>query len=215
MEVSLYPKLKKGNKIKMKSYLLIVWNFIDPIYYKFTRLTDIHKETHKENILRVRLTRYKGKNVTLSDGKQINKNDLLLKIHLHNARLLNEMKCMKTDIKKGRFIYQHVKVSLPDLVSYIQNHAKVDEITGIIGISMLNRGAERLGFEIVSISNPFYRWFKWLAFIPIALLSSDDSIFKVLKNSVSSTPKYLFMSKESLLKIYNCEAKDEVMKRNC
>jgi len=199
----------------MKSYVLLVWNFIDPIYYKFTRLTFIHSETHKENILRVRLTRYKGKHVTLSDGTQINKNDILVKIHLHNVRLINEMKYVKNDIAKGRFIYQHVKKSLPSLGSYIQNHSRADEIKGVIGISMLNRGADRLGFEFVSISNPFYKWFKWLAFIPICLLSNNDSIFKMRKNNKSSSPKYLFMSKENLLEIYTHGAQDEVAKRKC
>ncbi|MBO1579380.1 MULTISPECIES: YkoP family protein [Bacillus] len=199
----------------MKSYVLLVWNFIDPIYYKFTRLTYIHNEIHKENILRVRLTRYKGKHVTLSDGTQINKNDILVKIHLHNVRLINEMKSVKNDITKGRFIYQHVKKSLPSLGSYIQNHSRADEIKGIIGISMLNRGADRLGFEFVAISNPFYKWFKWLAFLPICLLSNNDSIFKMIKNNISSTPKYLFMSKENLLQIYNGESRDEIAKRKC
>ncbi|MGR5985610.1 YkoP family protein [Bacillus cytotoxicus] len=86
----------------MKSYVLTIWNFIDPIYYKFTRLTYIHKGTCDDNILRVRLTRYKGKNITLSDGTQINKNDTLIKIHLHNVRLLNEMKSFENNIKKRK-----------------------------------------------------------------------------------------------------------------
>ncbi|KLA27087.1 YkoP family protein [Bacillus cereus] len=199
----------------MKSYVLLVWSFIDPIYYKFTRLTYIHNETYKENILRVRLTRYKGKHVILSDGTQINKNDILVKIHLHNVRLINEMKSVKNDITKGRIIYQHVEKSLPSLGSYIQNHSRTDEIKGIIGISMLNRGADRLGFEFVSISNPFYKWFKWLAFIPIRLLSNNDSIFKIRKNDISASPKYLFMSKENLLQIYNGESRDEIAKSKC
>ena len=210
MQNSVIKNSKKGNENKMKSYVLLVWNFLDPIYYKFTRLTYIHNEIHKENILRVRLTRYKGKHVILSDGTQINKNDILVKIHLHNVRLINEMKSVKNDITKGRFIYQHVKKSLPSLGSYIQNHSRADEIKGIIGISMLNRGADRLGLEFVDISNPLYKWFKWLAFLPIFLLSNDHSIFKMIKINISSTPKYLFMSKEILLQIYNCVSQDGI-----
>ncbi|ABS22012.1 YkoP family protein [Bacillus cytotoxicus] len=197
----------------MKSYVLTIWNFIDPIYYKFTRLTYIHKGTCDDNILRVRLTRYKGKNITLSDGTQINKNDTLIKIHLHNVRLLNEMKSFENNIKKGKFIYQYVKKSLPDLALYIQNHPKADKIKGIIGITMLNRGADRLGFEFVSISNPLYKWFKWIAFIPICLLSGNNSIIKMIKNNISSSPQYLFMSKESLLERYPYKSLHEVSKR--
>ncbi|EMA6344225.1 hypothetical protein ACO11K_000674 [Bacillus cytotoxicus] len=197
----------------MKSYVLTIWNLIDPIYYKCTRLTYIHKRTCDDNILRVRLTRYKGKNITLSDGTRINKNDTLIKIHLHNVRLLNEMKSFENNIKKGKFIYQYVKKSLPDLALYIQNHPKADKIKGVIGITMLNRGADRLGFEFVSISNPFYKWFKWIAFIPICLLSGNNSIIKMVKNNISSSPQYLFMSKESLLERYTYKASHEVSKR--
>jgi hypothetical protein len=184
----------------MRSYLLVAWNLFDPIYYSLTRLTYIHNEIPGESILRVRLTRYKGKDVILSDGTEINKNDTLVKIHLHNVRLLTDMQHLKSDIKRGRFIYQSIKKSLPCLVSYIQKHHKADEIKGIIGITMLDRGAERLGFEIVPISNPFYKWYKWTSLLPISILSATSPSFKYI--SKQSGPSYLFMSKAKLLSMY-------------
>jgi hypothetical protein len=184
----------------MRSYLLVAWNLFDPIYYNLTRLTYIHNEVPEENVLRVRLTRYKGKDVILSDGTPINKNDLLVKIHLHNVRLLNDMQHIKSDIKRGRFIYQSIRKSLPILVSYIQKHDKADEIKGIIGITMLDKGASRLGFEMVPISNPLYKWYKWTSLLPINLLSTTSPSFKnVLKQS---GPSYLFMSKARLSSMY-------------
>lgn len=184
----------------MRDYLLIAWNFFDPIYYNFTRLTYIRDEIPEQNILRVRLTRYKGREVILSDGTQINKNDILVKIHLHNVRLLNEMQHIKNDIKRGRFIYKNIRKSLPSLVSYIENHDRADEIKGIIGITMLDRGANRLGFEIVPLSNPFYKWFKWANLLPISILSATNPSFKyILKQS---GPSYLFMSKATLSSMY-------------
>ncbi len=176
------------------------WNLFDPIYYNFTRLTYIDTETPEENILRVRLTRYKGRDVILSDGTQVNKNDILVKIHLHNVRLLTEIQYLKNDIKRGRFICQSIRKSLPSLVSYIQNHHKAEEIKGIIGITMLNKGANRLGFEVVPISNPFYKWFKWASFLPINILSAASPSFKYI--SKQSGPNYLFMSKTRLTSMY-------------
>ncbi|WP_407639484.1 hypothetical protein [Bacillus gaemokensis] len=38
------------------------------------------------------------------------------------------MKCYNDHAKKGRFIYQHVKKSLPSPGLYIQNHSRTDEI---------------------------------------------------------------------------------------
>ncbi|WP_257467550.1 YkoP family protein [Peribacillus asahii] len=80
----------------MRNYLLNIWNLVDPIYYRLSHLNYLPEK----NILRVKLTRYKGRNVILSDGTAINKNDLLIKIHLHNAVLLKELKTNQKRFKK-------------------------------------------------------------------------------------------------------------------
>ncbi|MFD0957243.1 YkoP family protein [Virgibacillus alimentarius] len=56
---------------------------MDPLYLCFTRLTYIEKYCGDQAILRVRITRYKGKKVILAAGMVIDKNDILLKTHLH------------------------------------------------------------------------------------------------------------------------------------
>lgn len=61
---------------------------------------------------------------------------------------------------------------------------------------MLNKGYERLGFEPYTILSRTYKWFKQLAHYPIYLSASPA------KERKSKTPKYLFMSKESLFKQY-------------
>lgn len=184
----------------MKSYLIIAWNMIDPLYYHLSNLTCIHNGKAEKNFLRVKLTRYKGRMVVLSDGTQINKNDTLVKIHLHNAVLLKELGQMKSNLYRGRFIFQAVRKSLPDLVSYIQKHHQVDQIKGIIGITSLDKGVNRLGFEVVPIANPLYKWFKWASFLPICILSGTDVSIKK-----QSGPSYLFMSKVCLISRYKVQ----------
>ncbi|WP_102347503.1 YkoP family protein [Bacillus sp. Marseille-P3661] len=186
----------------MRSLLIGVWNLLDPLYYRCTRLTylNVLNDDHK-NILRVRLTRYKGKKVVLSDGTEIKKNDILVKIHLHNVRVLKEITPIVNELKRGKVIYQYVKSSLPDLISYIQRQPECDQIKGIIGITSLNRVANRLGFEIVDISNPIYKRFKWLSSLPIFLLSTPKlATFNNFKKH--HAPCYLFMSKPKLFNMY-------------
>ncbi|MEH6948634.1 hypothetical protein V7068_16525 [Bacillus sp. JJ634] len=176
----------------MRNYLLNIWNLVDPIYYRLSHLNYLPDES----ILRVKLTRYKGKNVILSDGTAINKNDLLIKIHLHNAVLLKELKQIKSDLRRGRFVFQAVRESLPSLVLFIQQHPQVKQIKGIIGITTLNKGANHLGFEVIPITNFFYKWFKWASFLPISLLSRTNSY------KHPTPPSYLFMSKDGLTSRY-------------
>lgn len=179
----------------MKSYILFLWRFIDPFYFHCTRLRYLDPE---QNVLRVRLTRYKGKSVVLSDGSRINKNDLLIKIHLHNIRLLKEMQYIKSELKKTRHVYKKIEKSLPELATYIRAHQKSPEIKGIIGITALNRGSGRLGFEKADITNRLYKFFKQLALVPICYLSVEEPR-KALKRH---RPSYLFMSKNKLLERY-------------
>lgn len=181
----------------MRSYILSFWSFMDPIYYYFSRLTYL---PCKNNILRVRVTRYKGKNIVLTDGTPINRNDLLVKIHLHNVKLLMELKDIKSELRRGKRIYQLVQGSLPSLDTFIRNHSHANQIKGIIGITMLNKGCTRLGFEVVTISHPVYKWFKRFAFLPIGLLSSQSAT--ITSALLEHKPTYLFMSKSTLSKLY-------------
>jgi hypothetical protein len=184
---------------KIRAYFLSLWSLWDPLYYGFSRLTVLDPSDRKSGVFRVRLVRYKGHEVTLRDGTHIMKNDLLVKIHLHNVRLLKEMYKIDGEFRKGLFIYKKIKVALPRLAQFVEEHERFDDIKGIIGISMLHQGSERLGFEIHEIFNRFYRTFKVVAQYPIHLLSADHPFKSAHKRA---QPEYLFMAKTTLLSRY-------------
>lgn len=176
---------------------LHIWNIIDPIYFQFTRLDHVKNKTGKRTIMRVRLTRYKGRKITLSDGTVINKNDLLLKVHLHNIKLLKQIQDYNSEVRRALMIYKSVQESLPAISRYIKLKGYTNEIKGLIGITMLYKGCTKLGFEAHPIENRFYKLFKQVALLPIHLLASKK-ITKVIPK-----PMYLFMSKEVLLNKYD------------
>lgn len=172
-----------------------VWNFLDPLYYKITRLQYI-EQNGKKTIMRVRLTRYKGKRITLSDGTVINKNDMLLKVHLHNVQLIRKIHGY-SDIRKALIVYKNIKESLPSIASYIHSHRYAKEIKGLIGITAIYKGSNKLGFESVTIDSTSYKIFKRIAHLPIHFLASSKLFTKENRE-----PMYLFMSKERLLNEY-------------
>ncbi len=185
--------------MRMRHYILTAWSILDPLYYSFTRLQYLNQTIEQPTIFRVRLTRYKGREVVLSDGTMIKKNDVLVKIHLHNVCLLKELQTVNNDLKKAMILYKRVKESLPHLASYVHQHKDIDEIKGIIGITLLNKGSERLGFETFTILSRTYNCFKQLALYPIYFISTTR---RSTKGEKIPSPNYLFMSKEALLKKY-------------
>lgn len=183
----------------LRLYILWIWKIWDPIYYSFTRLQYIEPAGNKKTVFRVRLTKYKGKEVILSDGTRIRKNDVLLKIHLHNVRLLSEILNVKHELNKGRCIYKMVLYSMPVLADYIKNHPEEQKIKGIIGITMINKGVRHLGFECFFPENIFYLWLKKVSQLPIFFLSTSTMN---VQNFKKHNPVYLMMSKEHLIKKY-------------
>ncbi|HET7521822.1 MAG TPA: hypothetical protein VFJ73_00720 [Bacillales bacterium] len=181
----------------MKSYILFLWRLFDPIYYACTRL-----RRTENSVFRVRLTRYKGKPILLSDGCTITKNDLLIKIHLHNVRIFKELYHVKNELRKTRLLYREVEQSLPSLAAYIRRHRKNEEIKGVIGITMIDRACTRLGFERTDISSRIYKRIKQLTQLPIYFITAPAPSFKQLKKQ---QPNYLFMSKDFLLNTYGRE----------
>jgi hypothetical protein len=173
--------------------ILWIWQLFDPIFFICSRLHYIHSVSSNNSIFRVRITRYKGKTLILSDGTKIRKNDLLLKIHLHNIRLLMQFINMKNDLSRSRKIYKTVLYSMQPLARYLKNHPLEKNIKGVIGITTINKGVGQLGFECFSPSNPFYKWFKKMGQLPITLLSCTP-----VKSFQKHHLTYLIMSKENL-----------------
>ncbi|WP_261134100.1 YkoP family protein [Bacillus sp. Marseille-Q3570] len=182
----------------IRSSAISIWSILDPLYYSLTRLTYIEKDSPAKCIFRVRLTKYKGYPTLLEDGTQINKNDLMIKIHLHNVRLIKEMRNAKNDFQKVIQIYRCVQQSMPYLAAYVEKHEQLGEIKGIIGITLINKGTNKLGFESFELKSKLYRVFKLTSLLPIYLLSNQN------KNGIFGTePRYLMMSKDRLIGRYN------------
>lgn len=185
--------------VRVKLYVLSLWRFLDPLYYALTRLTYVDgPEDRIRNIFRVRLLTYRGSAIRLQDGTMLEAGDLLLKIHLHNVRLLRELLRLPHDVQKARHIYRSVERSLPGVAAYIRTHPRCEDIKGIIGMTMMYRGSQQLGFEIHPMTSRLHMLWKWMSLLPIYVLSVSQPFRKLRKQS----PKYLIMSLTSLLHLY-------------
>ncbi|WP_019241241.1 MULTISPECIES: YkoP family protein [Bacillus] len=185
--------------MRIRKMLIKIWLFVDPFYCSFTRLRLITSSLESDGVFRVRLTKYKGNDVILTDGTEVFKNDLFLKIHLHNVKVLNDSLNVKNEMLKGRQLYRKVKNSMPSLASFIRTHPDSERIKGVIGITMINKGYLSLGFDCVFPQNKMYSLYKKISHIPIYLLSKKNFSMEVLKKE---RIVYLMMSKDKLLDSY-------------
>lgn len=161
----------------LRPICLTIWKYLDPVYFSFTRLQYICPEK-EEGIFRVRLTRYKGRTVALGDGTVIGKNDILLKIHFHNVKLLQDLDKTNNELSKGKVIFRQVMKSMPHLATFIVNHPEQAKIKGIIGMTLIDNGFTQLGFECALPKNKLYSSLKKLSQLPILLLSCSTISIK-------------------------------------
>ncbi|MBU9722614.1 MULTISPECIES: YkoP family protein [Bacillaceae] len=175
----------------MRNYIIHAWSFVDPIYDKIRNFSTIETEDNV-SVFRVQLIRYRGENQLLSDGNLIEKGDYLVKIHLHNVKLLKYLQAFH-HTRKTIKLYQIVKKALPQLALFIKNHPLSKQIKAICGVTMLTKLVERLGFEVRPISNKIYRLSKCFSQFPIHYLSTGT-----FRGLLEKRVNYLFMSKNKL-----------------
>jgi hypothetical protein len=179
----------------LKRITLTFWRLFDPLYYACTRLRYVDDEN---NIFRVRLLCYRGQTLTLSDGTRIEKGDLLLKIHLHNVRLLRFLLPLHSNVIKARMLRSLVVESLPAIAQLLCKGEPYQDVKAIIGITQLNRACQSLGFDVQPISTTWYRVFKRFSLFPIYLLSAAQPVQSFRKLQ----PMMLFMSRKCLVARY-------------
>ncbi|WP_350344471.1 hypothetical protein PRVXT_000887 [Proteinivorax tanatarense] len=179
----------------MKKFVINVWGKLDIYYAKLMGLYSI-KKNGEDSIIRARFVKHWGSDITLKDGTIIKKNDLLLKIHIHNVKFIKELSTINSPIRKGMHAYKEVEQAMPGLADFIESHPKCETIKAVVGVTMLTKGTYRLGFEEKIITNVCYRWMKYLSQVPIYYLSNGCINKKMFqKNRV----KFLLQSKESIL----------------
>lgn len=184
----------------MNIALLQLWRIWDHIYYHSTRLQYIDKNN---NLFRIVLLPYWGNRLVTKSGHEINKNDLVIKLHIHNFRLAEMIYEKKGAKALGILLLREVRNSMPGLAQFVANHPMADRIKGIVGTTFLHRGVEKLGFTTSEpINTGIYRlkslYLKWM----MRLMHPDGK--KRLESSAQEklVIKRVFISKEELLDLY-------------
>lgn len=157
----------------------------------------------EDNIFRVVHKIYKGVPLQTKSGDWIETGDKILKIHIHNYRLAQLIQNKQSEVHLAILLRNIIKQSLYGLSEYIQSLPNEYKVKGIIGTTMLNRGAERLGFTTHEVSRPLYNSWKELQNIWMYLLVHPQGLQYIKKYRKRLQPKHLVMTTEELLQRYS------------
>jgi hypothetical protein len=183
----------------VKATFLFLWGIWDWIYYHCNRLEYVSKE---DNIFRIVRKTYKGPPLQTRNGDWIKDGDAIIKIHLYNYALAKKVLLYSSEVSLALYLKNYMKCSLRGLSQYIQQLPEDVHIKGIIGTSMLNRGAERFGFCSHDVNHSFFYWFKGYLYKLIYLSVHPYGLHYLQKHGSRLKSKHLVMSTNELYELY-------------
>jgi hypothetical protein len=180
--------------------LLTAWRFWDSIYYQLTRLQYVDKESG--NIFRIVVLQYDGDPLRTSDGVEILRGDKIARLHIHNCRLAQLLKGVNNENRMVLIVLREIRRSLPRLAQVIVHHPNFHEIKGLVGTTMLHRGAKPLGFDTAKMEEGWYQRFKTVFLKTMLTLFHPEGMKRLKRKPEQLIPKKVFISVEELLRRY-------------
>jgi len=184
--------------------ILSLWGVWDTIYQRCTRLQYVEKG---KNIFRFVLLRYRGEPLISKNATVISSGDLIIKLHIHNYFFATQCYGIKNDARVALILRKHIVSSLPDLARLVAEHPRAEEIKGIVGTTMIDKGVEYLGFSVSDVPcSLFFRCKRWYLLFMRKIIHPDGG--KLRRDEHDMRLKRVFMSKDELLDLYLHRARD-------
>ncbi|MGI5902414.1 MAG: polysaccharide deacetylase family protein [Desulfitobacteriia bacterium] len=174
-----------------------LWEKWEQLYVK---IYNIERIDHL-NLFRLKVSRYRGPDLIHPDGQVMaTKGDLVGEIHFDNLRFQS----VGPDLQKtGLRALKLALRSLPDLAKYIANNPKHQNIKVYLGLTLINRGVKKLGFNVQEYPGRDGRLVALFQKIIVHIYHPSGG--KRNTASLGKTPKIVWISKKELLERYNVE----------
>jgi len=127
---------------RRRRFFFSLWDLWENIFARLYKVERISST----NLLRLSKAHYHGPRLYSPAGQMLAQNgDLVGEIHLDSLRLAgNDADINQTGIR----ILRQIRESLAFLASYVANHPEYDGIQVFVGLTFLNQGVTKLGFQV-------------------------------------------------------------------
>ena len=182
-----------------KVRLWLVWEKCFHVLFNLKKTADPDPTFH------YRVTRYHGESVTMQDGKVLNKGDAVMELHFDNQKLFEMGRKARSTMQIAIQLIRGVEHALPYFAAELVNNPKLVEVKALYGVSMIHRGADKLGFSIQDLPQG---WFKSMTSMYLKILLSvihPQGQSRIKDRSSVLVPKSIILSADLLKKRYYVE----------
>lgn len=139
-----------------KRVLIKLWLGWETVFHKVMKLKAVKVKEEEASMLHYRLITYKGAELMMQQDVLCN-GDLVAELHFDNKRLSEIAFTSKNPLVVAVKTIREVERALPKLASMLAAERRAKHIKAIQGITMINRGADKLGFSIHSLPDGFFK----------------------------------------------------------
>ncbi|MCQ4086258.1 polysaccharide deacetylase family protein [Saccharibacillus sp. JS10] len=153
-EQSAKAKFKaEGRKLSpIKKWLVAGWLQYEKGFKWAFRL----QEAEGAPFFHFRKTKYSGQTLELEHGQQLKKGDTVVELHLDNKMLFEFSSRSRSSMQTAIQIVRETERSLPKIAEYIRQDPKLRDTKGLYGVSMINRGPEQFGFQVLDLPETIF-----------------------------------------------------------
>lgn len=153
-------------------------------------------------LLGLRVRRYNGQALTLSDGETLHEGDSVIELHLDNKTLLELSGKSRSTMQLAVHLIRAMEQCMPLLARKMAEEPTLRHIKGLYGISMIHRGASQFGFTVTELREGWFktlaRWYlKWLLYV-----IHPQGKRRLDTRAELLTPKLIGISTRELLRLY-------------
>lgn len=152
----------------LKRGILRLWFQYEKLFHSLFHLQPASKDAP---LLHYRQRSYQGEELKLGDGSMLSKGDSVLELHFDNRRLYEIGASAKSTLHIAIQMIRGVEQQLPALATRIAEEPGLTNVKALYGVSMINRGAEKLGFIVEELPRGLFatasRWYLALLLLVI------------------------------------------------
>lgn len=170
-------------------FLWLQWERAFHVIFRLKTVGDV-----KDAAFHYRVTTYNGEDVIFAEGGRVAKGDRIAELHFDNKKLSTIAAASKSPVATGIRMLREVEQALPLLANQLAADIEANDIKAVYGVTMIHRGADRLGFEIFQLPEGlFARSTRIYLRILIRVLTNTHQTAKGKKRRETISPRMLLM----------------------
>jgi len=180
--------------------VLWLWPFLDSVFSWWLGIKPLRED--RSGIISIELRRHRGHPLKLDDDGEIKPGDLVIELHLNNARFLQERKQANSPIEALWEVTSAFADDLKYLTQQLVEGRFSPEIKAIHGVTLLHAPVRRAGFTVREL--PYSLWKRLTCFYHIGLMQTYN-LQGAKRLTVGTKPfilKEMWMSRSKLLEKY-------------